>query len=79
MDDLIKEDRDAVAEFIRSKGITRCPTACVLPTQGLIAAADRIALEQHALLRDRVQRDRAAARGGLFSPLKYPRRLEPGS
>jgi hypothetical protein len=35
-------------------------------------------LEQHALLRDRVQRDRAAARGGLFSPLKYPRRLEPG-
>ena len=33
-----EEDRDALAEFIRSKGITRCPTACVLPTQGLIAA-----------------------------------------
>jgi hypothetical protein len=40
------EDCDAVAEFIRSRGITRCPTACVLPTQGLITAADRIALEQ---------------------------------
>ena len=39
------EDCDAVAEFIRSRGITRCPTACVLPTQGLITAADRIALE----------------------------------
>jgi len=67
MDDLIKdadEYRDAVAEFIRSKGITRCPTACVLPTQGLIAAADRIALEQHALVRDRVKRERAAARSG---------------
>jgi hypothetical protein len=25
------EDCDAVAEFIRSRGITRCPTACVLP------------------------------------------------
>jgi hypothetical protein len=34
------EDSDAVAEFIRSKGVTRCPTACVLPTQGLIDAAD---------------------------------------
>jgi len=27
------EDCDAVAEFIRSRGITRCPTACVLPTK----------------------------------------------
>jgi hypothetical protein len=42
------EDCDAIAEFIRSKGITRCPTACVVPTQGAIGAADRIALEQHA-------------------------------
>ena len=47
------EDCDAIAEFIRSKGITRCPTACVLPTHGLIAAADRIAPEQHAIARDR--------------------------
>jgi hypothetical protein len=61
------EDRDAVAEFIRSKGITRCPTACVLPTQGLIAAADRIALEQHALLRDRVHRERTSARWGFLT------------
>lgn len=30
-----------VAEFIRTKGITRCPTAYVLPTHGLVAAADR--------------------------------------
>src|SRR5215472_9408666 len=56
------EDCDAVAEFIRSKGITRCPTACVLPTQGLVAAADRIELHRHAVMRDRVRRERAAAR-----------------
>ena len=70
MDDFIKasdEDRNEVAEFIRSKGITRCPTACVLPTQGLIAPADRIALQQHALLRDRVQRKRAATRVDNFN------------
>jgi hypothetical protein len=64
------EDHDAVAEFIRAKGVTRCPTACVLPTHGLIAAADRIALQQHALLRDRLQRKRAAAQWGQFSPMK---------
>jgi len=61
-----EDDCEAVAEFIRSKGITRCPTACVLPTQGLIAAADRVALEQHAVERDRVHRARAAARRQPF-------------
>ena len=56
------EDCYAVAEFIRSRGITRCPTACVLPTQGLITAADRIALEQYGVARDRVRQERAAIR-----------------
>jgi hypothetical protein len=65
-----EKDCDAVAEFIRSKGITRCPTACVLPTQGLIAAADRIALEQYAVVRDRVRQERAAAARWRFLTLK---------
>ena len=38
----------AVAVFIRAKGLTRCPTACVAPTQGLPNAGDQAALEQHA-------------------------------
>jgi len=62
------EDCDAIAEFIQSKGITRCPTACVVSTQGAIGAADRIALEQHAVARDRVQRERAAARWRFSAP-----------
>ena len=57
-----ENDRAAVAEFIRTKGITRCPTACVLPTQGLVPAADRVALEEHAVERDRLRRAQAAAR-----------------
>ena len=59
---MFEDDREAVAEFIRTKGITRCPTACVLPTQGLVAAADRVALEEHAVERDRLRRAQAAAR-----------------
>jgi hypothetical protein len=61
-----ENDSEAVAEFIRTKGITRCPTACVLPTQGSVAAADRVALEEHAVARNRLRRAQAAARGRPF-------------
>jgi hypothetical protein len=56
----------AVAEFIRTKGVTRCPTACVLPTQGLVATADREALEEYAVRRDRRRQAKAAARAQQF-------------
>lgn len=52
----------AVAEFIRTKGVKRCPTACVLPTQGSVAAADREALEEYAVQRDRLRQARVTAR-----------------
>jgi hypothetical protein len=56
-------EHDAViAEFIRIKGITRCPTACVSPTQASVGAADRAALEEHAIARDRSRRARLADR-----------------
>jgi hypothetical protein len=35
-------------EFIRSEGIARCPTVCLAPTQGLVAAGDRAALRRRA-------------------------------
>jgi hypothetical protein len=38
----------AVADFIRSRGITRCPTACLVKTQGRISLADREALQKRA-------------------------------
>ena len=52
---------DAVAAFIRTKGVTRCPTACVLPTEAIIASIDRAALEDHAVERERRHERRAAA------------------
>jgi len=66
--DVIVEDdcATAIAEFIRTKGITRCPTACVSPTQGLVGAADRAALEEYAVARDRMRRERAVARMRSF-------------
>ena len=43
-----KEYEAAVADFIRSKGITRCPTACLAPTQGSVSVTDRMALRERA-------------------------------
>lgn len=51
-----------IAEFIRTRGITRCPTACASPTQGLVAAADRAALEEYAVERERIRRAKLVAR-----------------
>jgi hypothetical protein len=38
----------AVAAFIQTRGITRCPTACVVKTQGSVSIADREALQKRA-------------------------------
>lgn len=42
----------AVAAFIRAKGVTRCPTACAVPTQASVAEADREALQRRAEQRE---------------------------
>jgi hypothetical protein len=48
----------AVAAFIQNRGITRCPTACVVKTQGTVSVADREALQKRAaeVERSRLQR-----------------------
>ena len=37
----------AIAEFMRKKGITRCPTACAVPTHAAVSEADRAALRDY--------------------------------
>jgi hypothetical protein len=58
----------AIAQFLRTREVTRCPTVCVVPTQATIADADRAAyrdyiaakeaarLEKLRLLRQRMMR-----------------------
>jgi hypothetical protein len=58
-------DEHSVQEFIRTRGITRCPTACLVPTQAAIADTDRIALTAHAAALERRREMRAAARDAL--------------
>ena len=41
-----------VAEFMRKKGVTRCPTACAVPTHGSVAESDRAALRNYNAARE---------------------------
>jgi hypothetical protein len=61
-----------VEAFIRAKGVTRCPTACALPTQAVITAHDRAALEDYAIARTRSRRRRQAARERSFWAAQVP-------
>ena len=72
---IIRSDYEMViAEFIRTKGVTRCPTACVLPTQGSIDPADQAALEKYAVAQERLRQTKAAARARLFWNVSFPPR-----
>lgn len=43
-----QHDEAEIAAFIRSKGVTRCPTACAVPTQACGNEDDRLLLRKRA-------------------------------
>lgn len=49
------DDEMAVAEFIRAKGVTRCPTVCANVTQASLTSTDRAELERHAEAQEAVR------------------------
>jgi hypothetical protein len=63
------EYETAVAEFIRSKGIRRCPTVCLAPTQGSVAIADRVALRRRAEQLEELRAKRMHRINAAFSAL----------
>jgi len=48
-----------IAAFIRTKGVTRCPTACAAPTHAYGSAIDREALRQRAERLEALREERA--------------------
>jgi hypothetical protein len=50
----------AIAEFMRKKGITRCPTACAVPTHAAVSEQDRAALRDYSAAKEaaRIERSR---------------------
>jgi hypothetical protein len=49
----------AVALFLRSKSITRCPTVCAVPTQATVAEADRAAYRDYVAARETARLEKA--------------------
>jgi len=49
----------AIAEFMRKKGITRCPTACAVPTHAAVSEADRAALRDYNAAREAARVEKA--------------------
>jgi len=62
----------AVAAFIRNKGITRCPTACLVRTQASVPDADRAALERYEAGRQQSRRENLAAAARSLGVLPVP-------
>jgi hypothetical protein len=49
----------AIAEFMRKKGITRCPTACAVPTHAAVSEADRAALASYNAAKEAARAEKA--------------------
>jgi hypothetical protein len=53
------DDEMAVAEFIRAKGVTRCPTVCANATQASLTSTDRAELTRHTEAQEALRLARA--------------------
>jgi hypothetical protein len=49
----------AVAEFMRRKGITRCPAACAVPTHTNLSEADRAALRDYSAAKEAARAEKS--------------------
>jgi hypothetical protein len=54
------EHEAAVSAFLRKRGITRCPTACVGITQARVAHADQIALQAYTETKESLRKAKLA-------------------
>jgi hypothetical protein len=60
----------AVAAFLQTKGVTRCPTVCAVPTQAKVAEADRAAYREYVAAQE-------AARAEKLKTLQQMLRVAP--
>jgi len=50
----------ALADFLRNKGVTRCPTACTAPTHGTVAEVDRATLRTYQQTQEAARMEKLA-------------------
>jgi hypothetical protein len=42
----------AIAQFLQTKAVTRCPTVCAVPTQATVADSDRAAYRDYVAAKE---------------------------
>ena len=58
----------AVALFLRTRSITRCPTVCAVPTQATVADDDRAAYRDYVAAQEAARVEKAKALRQLVHP-----------
>ncbi len=56
----------AIAEYLRTRTVTRCPTVCVVPTQATIGETDRAAYRDYVAAREAARLEKAKSLRGLI-------------
>ena len=66
------DDEAAVAQYLATKGVTRCPTVCAVPTQATIAEADRAQLREYVAAQEAARQSRIKSLRNLINPWPIP-------
>jgi hypothetical protein len=68
------EHEAAVAQYLATKGVTRCPTVCAVPTQATIGDADRAALREYLAAQEAAREGRIKSLRTLINlwPIRNP-------
>jgi hypothetical protein len=60
----------AIAAFLSTNRVTRCPTVCVVPTQATVAEADRAAYRDYVTAKETARLEKLKSAQVIhFSPL----------
>jgi hypothetical protein len=62
----------AVARFLRTRSITRCPTVCAVPTQATVAENDRAAYRDYIAAKEAARMERAKSLRQMIHPWSSP-------
>ena len=62
----------AVAKYLLTKSITRCPTVCAVPTQATIAESDRAAYRDYVAAKEAARMEKTKSLHHLVMPWMSP-------
>jgi len=63
---------EAIAQFLRTKKVTRCPTVCAVPTQATIPDSDRAAYRRYVAAKEEARLSRAKSLTDFANPWLSP-------